>query len=130
MRTKLFLTALALVAMTTIVGAQTKSAVQNQQKTSGKCLTYVDANNNGICDNYEMRTDNTAAAGNNNGNCRCFAKGNNKGMGMGNGQGKMMSGNRGRGAGKCIATGKGKSGNFVDADNNGVCDLYESSVKK
>lgn len=111
MRTKLFLTALALMAVTALASTQDPVAVQGQGNCkspcngTGKGVAFVDKNNNGICDNYENRTANAA---NNNGN------GNGKCDGTGKGQGK------------------GKGRNFVDANKNGICDYYEAkaNVKK
>ena len=53
MKTKLFITGLALMAVTTLASAQNTGESQSQQNVTGRGLAYVDANNNGICDNYE-----------------------------------------------------------------------------
>jgi hypothetical protein len=100
MKTKLFLTGLALMAVTTFMNAQTPESKTCKGQGNGKCkgAAYVDNNKNGVCDNYETRSAN--------GNSKC------------NGLGK----------GKCSGQGKGK--NFVDANKNGVCDNYEARVKK
>jgi len=109
MKAKIFLTGLALVAVTAF------SIAQNQDSKKGngngtcngtaKCAAFVDVNKNGVCDTFESPTANVSARnGNRNGNGNC------DGTGKGKGQGK------------------GK--NFVDANNNGICDTYEASVKK
>lgn len=115
MTTKLFLTGLALLAVTTLVSAQQgtgkgncQSKCQSKCSGTGKGTAYVDKNNNGVCDNYESRKDSTSTK---------KGKGLGKCDGTGNGQGK--------GTGK--AAGKGK--NFVDANKNGVCDHAET-IKK
>jgi len=58
MKTKLFITGLALMAITTLASAQNNGVSQSQQKGTGSGLAYVDANKNGICDNCENRTSN------------------------------------------------------------------------
>jgi hypothetical protein len=119
MKTKLFITGLALVALTTFASAQNSTSTQVPQgKATGKGVSYVDANNNGICDNYENRSSNPAA-GKGTGNCRGYGQGNGKGQGMGRRQGQG-----------CAKTGQGKGMNFVDADKNGVCDFRETPSKK
>ena len=54
MKTKLFITALAIAAVTSMASAQEKSTAQDQKAgTRASAGTYVDTDNNGICDNYE-----------------------------------------------------------------------------
>lgn len=125
MKTKLFFTVLALV-LTAIAGAQNIGADKNQQNPAGQCLAFVDANKNGICDNFENRMTNVPAA-NSNSNCRGCAQRQQCCQGMGQGMRQRMG--RRMGPGKRMAGGQG-SGNFVDANKNGVCDFYESAVKK
>ena len=92
MKTKLFFTGLALMALTVLASAQNNGLDKNLQNPSGKGLAYVDANKNGICDNFENRIT-TVPAGNRNCNCRGCVQGkqngkqNGKGMGQGMGQG-------------------------------------------
>jgi len=111
MKTKLFLTGLALMAITAFANAQEPVAGQGQGNCKGPCngtgkgVAFVDKNNNGICDNYENRTANAT---------------NNKG----NGTGKCD------GTGKGQGQGRGKGRNFVDANKNGICDYYEANTKK
>jgi len=104
MKTKLFLTGLAIVAATTIINAQ--SSTGNGQK-NGNCKgsAFVDNNKDGVCDNYQSKNAGVLVS---------------KGTCNGNGTGK--------GKGKCKGHGKGK--NFVDANKNGVCDNAETSTKK
>ena len=116
MKTKLLITGLALVALTTLAGAQDQETGQRQQNGKGKGSTFVDANKNGICDNYENRaTTSTATAGNN--NCQGYGHGLKQGHRHGSGQQGMR---QGRGYGK----------NFIDANKNGICDLRETPTKK
>jgi hypothetical protein len=103
MKAKIFLTGLALVAVTALVSAQNPVAGRGNGICNGmsKGAAFVDVNKNGICDTYENRTVNASVK-----------KGNGKCDGTGQGQGK------------------GKGRNFVDADQNGVCDSYEARTKK
>lgn len=116
MKTKLFFTGLALMALTAMVNAQTSGTDKTPQNPSGKRLAFVDANKNGICDNFENRIT-TVPAGNRSGNCRRCAQGKQMGQGMG----------RGMGRGRRMAQGQ-KSGNFVDVNKNGVCDFFEGGL--
>ena len=53
MKTKLFLTGLALAAMVTIASAQVGNGNGSGDGVcDGTCENFVDANNDGICDNY------------------------------------------------------------------------------
>lgn len=117
MKTKLFLTALVLMAATVFANAQKPAAGQGQGngQRNGQCcggsnsrckgVAFVDKNNDGICDNYESRTANTTDnKGNGNGKC----DGTGKGQGQGNGKGRI----------------------FIDINKNGICDYYEINVKK
>lgn len=113
MKTKLFLTGLALMAVTVFASAQDPVAGQGQGRGNGcgrcngtgKGAAFVDKNNDGVCDNYENRAANvTGNKGNGNGKCDCTGKG----------QGQ----------------GRGKGRNFVDANKNGICDYFEADTKK
>ena len=110
MKTKLFLTGLVLMAITTFASAQ--DPVAGQGRGNGRCCNgtgrgaaFVDKNNDGVCDNFENRAAN-------------------------------VTGNKGNGDGKCNGTGKGQGQgrgqgrNFVDANKNGICDIYEACIKK
>jgi hypothetical protein len=108
MKTKLFISVLAFLVLTTIASAQNNRAQNRQRNCSGKGIAYVDANKNGICDNLENSGSTTTP---------CKRPGSGKCCGMGQGQGRM-----GQAQGRRI--------NFVDANRNGICDLYESPAKK
>ena len=116
MKTKLLFTGLAFMAITTMVSAQNQGTGQRQMNGKGKGTTFVDANKNGICDNYENRTSGSTSAVVNNNCPGC-------GRGLRNGQGQV-SGQRGMGLGR------GNQRNFVDADKNGICDFRETPAKK
>ncbi len=109
MKVKIFLTGLALVAVSAFANAQNQ--VAGKGNGNGTCngttkgAAFVDVNKNGICDTYENRSANTVVG---------QKKGN--GTGTCNGQGKRQ--------------GKGKGKNFIDANKNGVCDTYEARTKK
>lgn len=107
MKAKIILTGLALVAGLVFTSAQNPVGKKgNGNRACGgavKCATFVDANNNGICDTYENRTPNATGK-----------KGTGTCTGTGNGQGQ----------------GKGNGKNFVDANKNGICDTYEAGTKK
>lgn len=109
MKAQIFLTGLAIVALTTFTSAQNPASGKGNSNGNcngtTKCSTFVDANKNGICDTYENRTIN-ASKGKGNGTC----------TGTGSGQGQKQ--------------GKGKGVNFVDVNLNGVCDTFEALQKK
>lgn len=126
MKTKLFLTGIALMALTAFTIAQEPGTGRGVRNGTGKGPAYVDTNNNHVCDNYE---NNTARNGRHaKGNARFQAvKGQRPGQSVVHGQG------RGRGAGHGLAQNQGRRGtgrNFVDADKNGICDYYEAAGKK
>ena len=113
MKAKIFLTGLALVAVTAFASAQNpvngRGNGNGMCNGTGKSSAFVDANKNGICDTYENRTTNLSVRkGKGNGTGTC--------TGIGSGQGKKQ--------------GKGKGVNFVDVNQNGVCDTYEALQKK
>ena len=107
MKTKLFFTGLALIAISSFASAQDPVAVRGQGNGkcygAGKGAAFVDANKDGVCDNYKNRTANE-------------------------------SGKNGKGYGRCNGTGmgqgKGKGRSFVDANKNGVCDNFEARTTK
>lgn len=118
MKAKLILTALVFMASAGILSAQTPKTDNKTNEAKKTC--YVDANNNGVCDNYENKTCTTGngkglrnGTGNGNGQCRANQNGNRRGNcnGTGNGTGKQ--------------DGTGRGPNYVDANNNGVCDHSE-----
>ncbi len=115
MKTKLLITGLALMAVTTFASAQNSGTGKNQQGRNCGSTEFVDADKNGICDNFESRaTDGKSGRGN--GNC------NGKGNGKGNGSG------RGCASGQNLGQGNGR--NFTDENKNGVCDFKEMPSKK
>lgn len=122
MKTKLFITAAALIVLTALTSAQDKAVNQGQQNNStNRGVAWVDANNDGICDNFEARR-----SGNFTG------QGNMRGAGQGQGQ-RMGMGRRGMGPcgmGQGMGQRQGNGRNFVDANNNGICDFRETPVKK
>jgi len=101
MKAKIFLTGLAIVALTTFASAQNPQGGRGNGNCNGtgKAVAFVDNNKDRICDNQG-----TAKSG--------AQKGKRDGTGNGQGQGK----------------GKGK--NFVDTNQNGICDTYEALQKK
>lgn len=127
MKTKLFITGLALMAITTLASAQNNGINQSQQKGTGSGLAYVDANKNGICDNYGNRTSNVPG-GRRNIYCRFNIQGQ---QGQGLGQRQRLRNGIGQGQRQVngMGQGQGRNRNFVDADKNGVCDFYEASSK-
>jgi hypothetical protein len=108
MKTKLIISGLAFLAITAVAGAQNNGAQNRQRNCIGKGIAYVDANKNGICDNYENSA-NATAPGKRRGNGKCCV--------MGQGQRRM-------------GQGEGRRANFADANKNGICDYYESPAKK
>ena len=126
MKTKLLITGLAFMAMTTLVSAQNTGAGQRQMNGTGKGTAFVDTNKDGVCDNFEA-----AASNNRNGRglANASAGGNRRGMEAGQGRGTAHGQGRGTGPGQGQRLKPGGR-NFVDADKNGICDIYESSAKK
>jgi hypothetical protein len=126
MKTKLFITALAIAAITSMASAQEKSVVQDQKAVTQASGNYVDADNNGVCDYYE-------ANGRNNGNSRKMgnARAVHGRQGMAAGQGRGMRSAQGRGMGPGQGKGLAPGGqNFTDENKNGVCDLRETPAEK
>lgn len=111
MKTKILLSALAVVLSVGLVTAQEQEQDKKEKATTTQNgPAFVDKDNNGVCDNFENGTPGNPNA---NGKQRLL-----DGSGRGSGQGYGMRNGRGRGA---------RGGrNFVDADNNGICDNYES----
>ena len=107
MKTKLIISGLAFLAITTVAGAQNNRAQNLQRNCTAQDIVYVDTNKNGICDNFENSTSATPVKRRGNGKC----------CGMGQGQ-------------KGMRQGQGRRINFVDADKNGICDYYEVPAKK
>ena len=116
MKTKLLIAGLVFMAITTLVSAQNQGAGQRPMDGTGKGSAFVDANKNGICDNYENRKPNSTNTPEIN-NCR--------GCGRGQGNGRRQCSGQ-----MCMRQGGGSRNNFVDANNNGICDFRESPAKK
>lgn len=127
MKTKLFITALAIVAATAMASAQEKSTAQDQKAvTRTSAGTYVDADNNGICDYYELRGRN-ARKGYGMGKARAaYSR-----QGMAAGQGRGLRPAQGRGMGPGQGKGLAPGGpNFVDENKNRICDPRETPAGK
>jgi len=104
MKTKLFLTGLALTTLVTVASAQTSTTATNAKNGRAVGTSFVDNNKNGVCDNYENRS------GARQGNGYCRGKGNQSG----------------RGNGKGLGNGKGNGQRqFIDTNKNGICDNRE-----
>ena len=101
-------TLVALMLVTGLVvtaSAQTAQPTPTTPVTAGACANgnFVDANSDGVCDNAPR-----------------------DGSGMQYGQAQGRGGMQGRGMqnGQGIAQGTGQGANFVDANNDGVCDNF------
>ncbi|MBU1009306.1 MAG: hypothetical protein KKD74_04125 [Bacteroidetes bacterium] len=120
MKIKLMLTAFVFFAAMVAVQAQdkpTKDASPNAQPA-----VYIDSNNNGICDNAE---NGTRRNGNGNGQCLRQGRGQGRGFGWRNGRQGANCPRKGNQAGR-----NGRQGrNFIDNNNNGVCDRSEQNSK-
>jgi hypothetical protein len=104
MKTKLIISLLVIMAITTLASGQNKGVNSPPQNSTEKGIAYVDANNNGICDNYEERTSNVSS---------CKRSGNNNCCGLGHRQGQGQKG-------CCQPQCRGR--NYIDADKNGIYD--------
>lgn len=116
MKTKLLITGLAIMAATALVNAQDPGTGRGSQNRSGKGMAYMDADKDGICDNFENRSANRSSG---NGYCNGTGKGRGQKQGMGQ-QGKGM---------RQHGQAQGRNRNFVDADKDGVCDRFQKPVK-
>jgi hypothetical protein len=129
MKTRLFLTVATFIAMTLIASAQTKDKTNTpaaQDKDQG--IAWVDANNNGVCDNFENGV--RQGRGQRQGQGQAYQNGRVKGMGrtQGTARGKGMGRTQGTARGK--GPGRNQGPNFIDENKNGVCDYRETPVKK
>lgn len=139
MKTRLFLTVAAFVAMTALVSAQDtpqSTAQTGRGRAAGN--EWVDADNDGVCDNYENGT----RMGRRAYSAGASMTAANRGAGRGIGQGIRMVNGRGMGRGQAVTAGRGmgraqgsapgrgrfngRGPAYVDADNNGVCDNIET----
>lgn len=116
MKIKIWITLLAMVALGNLATAQeTPSA--NATAPANKNINrpnFVDINKDGICDNFDS----------NQGRANGISRG--QGLGKGNGKGNC----KGRGPGQGNRSGKRGVSNFVDANNNGICDHRENTGSK
>jgi hypothetical protein len=141
MKTRLFFTVAAFIAMTAIATAQT--AQQNPEQIGrGRAAgnVYVDADKDGVCDNYTNGTRPGRRAYSAGANQAAANRGPGKGQGLaqgqrnGQGRGQGMAAGRGAGRAQGTAPGRGRYNGqgpaFVDANNNGVCDNLETAPAK
>jgi hypothetical protein len=118
MKSKLLISGLAFMALTTLAGAQnTNMPSSGLPKGTGSIAFNMDANKSKGTD---ART-----------GCP-MGRMQQQGCGMGMRQGMGQGMGKGKGQGMCNGTGQCKGGgkNFVDSDNNGVCDNFEAAAKK
>lgn len=143
MKTRIFLTVAAFAAITAIAAAQTTETTPGQSgKGRAAGNEFVDADKDGVCDNYVNGTrpgrraysgGENQAAGN-----RGPGKGQGLAQGPGNGQGHRQGAAAGRGAGRGqgqgTAPGRGRHNGqgpaFVDANKDGVCDNLAPATEK
>lgn len=108
MKTKLFLSMAAFIALTVIASAQTTTQNPNPAgQGRGQGTAWVDANNDGVCDNF-------------NGPHMGQGQRNGRGQAQGIGQGRAYG--QGRGPGKGQGKRDGQGPNFVDSNKDGICD--------
>lgn len=126
MKTKLFLTGIALIALTFIASGQKADTDSKQVNTGNWGPAFVDKNNDGVCDNIDSRPNQQGQGraynrgGRGYGRANCYRGGNGPAPGQGKGYG------RGQGRGP----GKGQGRLYVDKNNDGVCDNFENATKK
>ena len=138
MKRVFILTVISFLASTTLSTAQGQSVVQSQRKNVQVSRgVFIDANNNGICDNFGVYG--RQGQGNGGRLGYGFRAGrevsethlivNRQGLmqGKGCGSGPSYGSGLGPGRGRGLSPGGRR---FVDADKNGICDLYETTVKK
>ncbi len=143
MKTRLFFTVAAFVAMTAIAAAQTTETTPGQAgKGRAAGNEFVDADKDGVCDNYENGTRPGRRAYSGGENQAAANRGPGKGQGLAqgprNGQGRGQDVAAGRGAGRCqgqgTAPGRGRHNGqgpaFVDANKDGVCDNLTPAPEK
>jgi hypothetical protein len=108
MKTKLIISGLAFLAITTVAVAQNSRIPPRQNECIGKGVAFIDADKNGVCDNNE-NPGSTATQGKRKakGNCNVVGQGR---RGMGLGQNRKI--------------------NFADANKNGICDYKEVPSKQ
>ncbi|MCW3804026.1 hypothetical protein [Plebeiibacterium marinum] len=129
MKTRLIFSAIALFAIVSLSNAQTNTEPTEKKNTTQQ---FIDKDNDGVCDHYESRQENGQGMayrrGNGNNNtgtngqyCRHRNRnGNNNYCKKGYGYGKNSMKHN-----KDMNRPKLGQGQFVDANNNGVCDNRE-----
>lgn len=124
MKTKLFLTVIAFMAISVTAFSQNNQAVQDKNDATRPGMGYyADQDNDGVCDNYPA---NRMQAGNGRGQGYGHAAQGRRGMA--NGQGRGLRPSQGRGMGPGQGKGMAPGGRyFIDKNNNGICDLRESN---
>jgi len=141
MKTRLFLSAVAFMAIAAIASAQT--AQQNPEQIGrGRAAgnVYVDADKDGVCDNYTNGTRPGRRAYSAGANQTATNRGPGKGQGLargarnGQGRGQAVAAGRGMGRAQGTAPGRGRFNGrgpaFVDANNDGVCDNLQTTAAK
>jgi hypothetical protein len=137
MKTRLFLTVAAFIAMTAIATAQTaQPAVDQTGRGRAAGNVYVDADKDGVCDNYTKgtRPGRRAYSAGASQNAANRGQGQGQGLAQGprNGQGRGQGVAAGRGAGRAQGTApgrgrfNGRGPAFVDANKDGVCDNVQA----
>lgn len=127
----------AFIAMTALATAQTAQPAADQTgrgRAAGN--VYVDADNDGVCDNVTNGTRPGRRAYSAGANQNAANRGPGKGLGQaaasgrgqGRGQGMAAGTGQGRGNGQGRFNGRGPA--FVDANNDGVCDNLAQPIKK
>jgi len=141
MKTRLFFTVAAFIAMTAIATAQTVQQTPDQTgKGRAAGNVYVDADKDGVCDNYENGTRPGRRAYSAGENQAAANRGPGKGQGLaqgprnGQGRGQAVPAGRGAGQGQGTAPGRGRNNGqgpaFVDANKDGVCDNLATAPEK
>jgi hypothetical protein len=140
MKTKLFFTAVVFSALTVIAAGQTAQSAQQVQPGQGRAAgnVWVDADNDGVCDNYENGTRPGRRAYSAGANQAAANRGPGMGQGIradrGAGRGQGMTAGRGAGRGQGNAPGRGRYNGqgpaFVDANKDGVCDNLATAPGK
>lgn len=137
MKTRLIFTVAAFIAMTAFATAQT--AQQNPEQIGrGRAAgnVYVDADKDGVCDNYTNGTRPGRRAYSAGANQAAANRGPGQGQGLaqgkrnGQGRGQAMAAGRGQARGNGQGRFNGRGPAFVDADKNGVCDNLETAPAK
>jgi hypothetical protein len=122
MKIRILLSALALLAATSIVSAQTSATLKQKEKTAKQSQAFVDNNNNGVCDNFEKQQ---AEGKKEKGKGECCGKKKADCKEQAVAQGQAYGDCKGNCQGQC----REKCKNFADANNDGVCDNKKVAKK-